>query len=165
MTESGTLLISKGEFFQIPERLKEKVKIIADELWIHRSLLGQFEEKETTSDWYPTGDRICWVDDHSFRFAGRKTDVVNVAGYQVNLEEIAEKIRSLEGVYNCRVFARANSLTGHIICCDLEVTENLKEEIQIKKALSGQLPKYKIPRIIRFVDKIIPNQRGKINVL
>jgi len=60
-TEAGTLFAAKGDCFQIPEAIKDKLKVVDDELLIHKSLLGSSESFKFTDDYYHSGDLIEWA--------------------------------------------------------------------------------------------------------
>lgn len=162
-TEAGTLFVSDHSGFSIPKHLASKIREENGALFIHRSLLGQSTVLNQYGDWYPTGDRIKWIDDNRFCIDGRNSDVVNVGGYQVNMEEVRKVILQMDGIQNCSVYARANSLTGNLICCDL-VTHNPNLNVsEIKKKLAAELLHYQLPRIINIVDQVKMTRSGKLS--
>lgn len=164
-TEAGSLFAAKGDCFQIPETIKEKFKVVDDELLIHKSLLGSSESFRFTDDYYHSGDLIEWVDEANglFRFKSRKNELINVGGYKVNPGEVEVAIMGIEGIKQAMVYGKANSILGNVLCADV-VLENDVEltELEIKKILSAQLQDFKVPRRIKFVEEISLTRTGKM---
>ena len=164
-TEAGSLFAAKGDCFQIPETIKDKFKVVDDELLIHKSLLGSSESFMFTEDYYHSGDLIEWVDEANglFRFKSRKNELINVGGYKVNPGEVEVAIMGIEGIKQAMVYGKANSILGNVLCADI-VLENDVEltELEIKKILSAQLQDFKVPRRIKFVEEISLTRTGKM---
>ncbi len=164
-TEAGSLFAAKGDCFQIPEAIKDKFKVVDDELLIHKSLLGSSDSFKFTDDYYHSGDLIEWVDEAQglFRFKSRKNELINVGGYKVNPGEVEVAIQDIEGVRQAMVYGKANSILGNVLCADvlLEAESDLTE-LDIKKALGAQLQDFKVPRRIKFVDEISLTRTGKM---
>lgn len=164
-TEAGSLFAAKGDCFQIPEAIKDKFKVVDDELLIHKSLLGSSDSFKFTDDYYHSGDLIEWVDEAQglFRFKSRKNELINVGGYKVNPGEVEVAIQDIEGVRQAMVYGKANSILGYVLCADvlLEAESDLTE-LDIKKALGAQLQDFKVPRRIKFVDEISLTRTGKM---
>ena len=80
-TEAGSLFYAKGEYFIIPTSIKEKVKIIDNEILLHKSLLGKSENLLLDDEFYYTGDLIEWhnQEDGLFRFESRKNELTHIA--------------------------------------------------------------------------------------
>lgn len=163
-TEAGSLFSAKGDCFQIPEYIKDKIKVSDNELLIHKSLLGSSETFKFTDDYYHSGDLVEWVDEDNgiFRFKSRKNELINVGGYKVNPFEVEEAILDINGVRQVMVYGKANSILGNVLCADIVLGSNVElTELDIKKALGSRLQDFKIPRRIRFVDEILLTRTGK----
>jgi len=164
-TEGGSLLASSGEFFKIPESMTDKIKICDDELLIHKELLGQSESFSLDGDFYKTGDMIEWIDSEKklFKFLSRKTNLINVGGYKVNIEEIEDYIRQLPQIADTVVYGRKNSILGNILCADIKLhTSDSLSIADVRNFLSEHLQQFKIPRKIEFTDSITSTRSGKI---
>lgn len=164
-TEAGSLFAAKDDCFQIPEAIRDKFKVVDDELLIHRSLLGSSESFKFTDDFYHSGDLIEWVDKEAglFRFKSRKNELINVGGYKVNPGEVENAIMAMEGVRQALVYGKANSILGNVLCADVQLEEGCTlTELDIKKALAEQLQDFKIPRRIKFVAEMTMTRTGKI---
>lgn len=164
-TEAGSLFSTKGENFQIPSSIIDKIKVVDGELLVHESLLGKSESFNFSNDFYNTGDLVEWVNSEKglFRFISRKNELINVGGYKVNPLEVESIILQINGVLQVVVFGKQNSVLGNILCAEviLQESSNLSE-FEIRNFLSGKLQDFKIPRKIKFVDKITITRTGKI---
>ncbi|GCD78812.1 AMP-binding protein [Schleiferia thermophila] len=163
-TEFGTILITHdGENFSIPEKYKNKIKIVDNEIVVHRSLLGMVDLD--VEEWYYTGDRVEIIqhDPLNFKIMGRTSDFVNVGGYKVNLLEVEEVLRNIDVIKNAKVYSKQNSIIGNIICADVILLKDKKcTESEIRKILKDHLQEYKIPRVIRMVEKLDVTRSGKL---
>lgn len=164
-TEAGSLFAAKGDCFQIPEAIKDKFKVVDDELLIHKSLLGSSESFKFTEDYYNSGDLIEWVDEAQglFRVKSRKNELINVGGYKVNPGEVEVAIQDIEGVRQAMVYGKANSILGNVLCADVVLEPGFDlTELDIKKVLGSQLQDFKVPRRIKFVEEISLTRTGKM---
>jgi acyl-coenzyme A synthetase/AMP-(fatty) acid ligase len=161
-TEAGTLFAANGNSFSIKPAMQPFVKIQDNELLIHKSLMGKSEFSNNV--WYNTGDIIKIVSENplQFQFVSRKNEMINVGGYKVNPDEVEETMREIEGIKDVRVFAKSNSVLGNIICCEVVKTSDKIDEVSIRSFLQSKLQEFKIPRIIKFTDKISTTRTGKI---
>ncbi|MET3018004.1 ANL family adenylate-forming protein [Flavobacterium hydatis] len=165
-TEAGALLSSEDDFFYIPERLKSKIVVIENVLYIHESLLGQMPNRLIENGWYCSGDVIEWKSDsdYYFKLIGKSNEMINVGGYKVNPHEVESELRSIDGIDNVFVFGKANSVIGNLICAEIVLEKGAEiEETKIKDILRMKLQQFKIPRRIFFVDKLNLNRTGKIS--
>lgn len=164
-TEAGSLFAAKGDCFQIPKAIKDKFKVVDDELLIHKSLLGSSDSFKFTDDYYHSGDLIEWVDEAQglFRFKSRKNELINVGGYKVNPGEVEVAIQDIEGVRQAMVYGKANSILGNVLCADVVLEPGFElTELDIKKVLGAQLQDFKVPRRIKFVEEISLTRTGKM---
>jgi acyl-coenzyme A synthetase/AMP-(fatty) acid ligase len=161
-TEAGTLLASDGNDFSIKPEFKGLIKIFQKELVIHKSLMGNSDA--VTDEWYHTGDMVEIVSQNPlrFHFIFRKNEMINVGGYKVNPHEIEGVIREIEGVSDVRIFSKSNSVLGNIICGEIVKYDVNLDESSIRTQLQTKLQEFKIPRLIKFVEKISTTRTGKI---
>jgi len=161
-TEAGTLFASQNDIFTVRQEYESLIHIENNELLIHSSLMGRTETK--IDEWYNTGDVIEIVSQKpfKFRFVNRKSEMINVGGYKVNPLEVEEAILTLTGIKNVRVYSKSNSVLGNIICCDVVASSNKLTESSIRKFLQSKIQEFKIPRIIRFVEKLSTTRTGKL---
>jgi len=167
-TETGPLFSSQNDEFFVQEKHIGFIKVVDDELYIHKDLFGKTSQLNLIDDFYATGDLIEWIDDEKrrFRFTSRKNELINVGGYKVNPYEVEDELTQHENIRNVRVYGKSNAVLGNIICCDIELHPNfeLKEE-DVRFFLNGKIQNFKIPRKISFVDKIELTRTGKKKIV
>ena len=179
-TEHGTLLTSEGDVFTIPESLQSAVKIEANTLRVHRSLLGEFADSALSRQpstlnsagsgllaldsrlFYDTGDRVEVISNEPlrFRFVGRERDWINIGGEKVNPSEIEAELLQCPGVTAARVFGRKSSVVGQLLAAEVVVRGEADEQA-IRDFLAGRLAKIKVPRFIAFVSELPMGRTGK----
>lgn len=164
-TEGGTLFNSNDDVFTIPESLRTKVCISDDsELVIHSTLLGKAEKLSLVDEWYFTGDIVEKVGENKIRFVSRKSEMVNIGGYKVHPSEVEDVLQKISGVHDAVVRVRQNRVTGNILVADI-ISDKSCEDEEIKRNIFRSLPSYlqhwKIPQIIKIVEKIEHTRTGK----
>lgn len=161
-TEAGTLFASDNDTFIIKPKYEHLIKVENNELLIHNSLMGMSDRYN--SEWYNTGDLIDIISENplKFKFLTRKSDMINVGGYKVNPLEVEDVILSLSGVRNVRVYSKSNSVLGNVICCEVVSDNNTLNESIIRKFLQSKIQEFKIPRVIKFVEKLSITRSGKV---
>lgn len=160
-TELGSLFVSDTVNFTVPISIAKKVKIEENELMIHKSLLSWHTDEE----WYKTGDLVEIINENPlrFRFQSRKNEIINVGGYKVNPNEIEDEIRKFPEILEVRVFGKYNSVLGNIICAEIVLFPNMSiEKKVIFERLKNNLQEYKIPRIVKVLEKIEVTRTGKL---
>lgn len=163
-TEAGSLFAAKGDAFQIPATIKNLIKVVDDELLIHKSLLGTSDSFHYDDDFYHSGDLIEWInqEDGLFKFKSRKNELINVGGYKVNPGEVENVILDIDGIKQAYVYGKANSILGNVLCADVVLQENtIVKELDIRQRLEKTLQSFKIPRRIKFVERIELTRTGK----
>lgn len=167
-TETGPLFSSQNDEFFVQEKHIGRIKVVDDELYIHKDLFGKTTQLNLVDDFYPTGDLIEWIDDEQrrFRFTSRKNELINVGGYKVNPYEVEDELNQHSKIRNVRVYGKANAVLGNIICCEIELHPDteLKEE-EVRFFLNGKIQNFKIPRKITFVEKIELTRTGKKKIV
>mgnify|MGYP000743737205 CR=1 FL=1 len=164
-TEAGSLFAAKGDCFQIPLAIRDKFKVVDDELLIHRSLLGRSDSFHLDGDFYHSGDLIEWVNraEGTFKFRSRKNELINVGGYKVNPGEVESAINSINGVRQSLVYGKPNSVLGNILCAEVQLGNDvILTELDIRRLLKDELQDFKIPRKIKFVDSFTLTRTGKL---
>lgn len=159
-TEVGSLFASDGELFKLPTK-SDLVKIEDGKLFVHKDVVGNSESIQFEGDWFNTGDLIEMVTDTHFKILGRDSNIVKVAGYNVNLESVEIKIQRLESIKMCKVYSEESSILGNILCCEIIPYGELNIR-EVKSKFKEILEKYEIPSKIRFVNEINISENGKI---
>lgn len=164
-TEAGSLFAAKGDCFLLPADIRDKFRVVDDELLIHKSLLGQSDSFAYDGDFYHSGDLIEWVNEAEglFRFKSRKNELINVGGYKVNPGEVEEAINAIDGVQQSLVYGRANSVLGNIVVAEVVLVEGAElTGMDIRRALADKLQDFKIPRKVQIVENLSMTRTGKL---
>ena len=164
-TEAGSLFAAKGEYFQLSIDLCDRVKVVDDELLLHKSLLGKSDDFSFSDGYYHTGDIIEWInqEERLFKFKSRKNELINVGGYKVNPGEVENVILRMNGIQQALVYGQTNSVLGNILCAEIKIEPNVNlTELEIRQYLSGMLQDFKIPRKIKFVESFSMTRSGKL---
>ena len=121
--------------------------------------------KERGTRLYRTGDRVRLGQDGHLEFLGRNDGQVKVRGYRVEPEEVAERMRELDGVWDAVVVAQPVvgdttriQLIGYCVAQD----DTLDEET-LRPALQDCLPDYMVPARIIMLDKMPLTGNGKLD--
>jgi acyl-coenzyme A synthetase/AMP-(fatty) acid ligase len=149
-TEAGTLFYAHKDTFMIPKNIAGKIKIENEKLFIH-------------SEWYDTGDvvEIITKNPLSFRFVSRSNEMINIGGNKVNPSEVEKELLYIDGIKNALVYAKENSVLGNMLYAEIETFFPV-DVIEIRKQLEKNLQNYKVPRIIKVVEKIELTRSGKL---
>jgi len=162
-TEAGSLFASDSDIFEIKKELQGFIKIIENEICIHKSLVGKSEISFIEDEWYNTGDKVEIISENpmKFRIIGRKNEMINVGGYKVNPVEVEEAINSHPHVVVSKVYSKKNSVSGSILIADVQTTKDVEEK-ELRKFLSERLQNFKIPRIFNFNEEMTLTRTGKL---
>ena len=114
-----------------------------------------------------TGDMI-ELRGERYHFAGRRGGIINIGGLKVHPEEVEAVINGHESVRMSRARSRKSPITGAIVVADIVLAdsadtgrqETIRTEIlgRCKSALAA----YKVPAVIRFVERLDVNAAGKL---
>ncbi len=109
--------------------------------------------------YFRTADRARPVGAGRFELLGRSDGVVKVGGKRVDLVEIEQKLRTVPGVHDAVVLARAveTSRGQHIVA----VVESSCTPIEVLRAVRALLPPSAWPRALQCVDRIPITSAGK----
>jgi acyl-CoA synthetase (AMP-forming)/AMP-acid ligase II len=130
-------------------------------------MLGYFKDPVETSNVlkngkYYTGDLATIDEDGYIYIVGRKKHFIKSAGYRISPNEIESKILELPEINECVVFGVPEDLMGEAIVAIVE-----SRNVGIRdKILShcNSLPSYKIPQIVKVVEKIPLNASCKKDI-
>jgi len=114
-----------------------------------------------------TGDMV-ELRGNRYHFVGRRGGIINIGGLKVHPEEIEAVINRRDEVRMARVRARKSPITGAIVVADVVLTDACEpaqaEEIR-KKIIAdcrASLAPYKVPAMIKFVDRLDITAAGKL---
>ncbi|MBQ8094273.1 MAG: amino acid adenylation domain-containing protein [Clostridia bacterium] len=111
---------------------------------------------------YCTGDYMAFDDNGDYLFHGRKDRMIKLRGYRVELGEIENTVRMMEGINEAACVA-INVNGGDKLCC-YYTGEKTDSQI-IKQHAASRLPDYMIPDYMVWIDALPRNERNKVNYL
>jgi acyl-coenzyme A synthetase/AMP-(fatty) acid ligase len=116
--------------------------------------------------WVDTTDMVEQRGDR-FHFVGRTGGIINVGGLKINPEEVEAVINRHPGVRMSRVSGRKNPITGAIVIADVVLTDAANDNATFKDAILAacreKLPAFKVPAMLRFVEKLELTAGGKLS--
>ena len=114
-----------------------------------------------------TGDMVELRGDR-YHFVGRRGGIINIGGLKVHPEEIETTINRHVAVRMSRARARKSPITGSIVVADIVLAEGTptdRQEAIRNEILAGckaMLAAYKVPAVIRFVERLDVTAAGKL---
>lgn len=113
--------------------------------------------------WVDTTDMIEQRGDRCY-FAGRTGGIINVGGLKINPEEVEAVINRHPDVRASRVSGRRNPITGAIVVADVvAANDNATLKDEILALCRETLPAFKVPAMLRFVEKLELTAGGKLS--
>jgi acyl-coenzyme A synthetase/AMP-(fatty) acid ligase len=114
-----------------------------------------------------TGDMVELYGDR-YRFVGRRGGIINIGGLKVHPEEIEAVINRHESVRMSRALSRRSPITGAIVVADVVLADcantSCHEKIrgEILSRCKDSLAAYKVPAVIRFIERLDVTPAGKL---
>ena len=133
---------------------------------------GYYNDPEGTAEvlkngWLRTGD-LATVDDDGFIYIiGRSKNIIKSGGYRISPTEIENVILSLERFVGCAVFGVPDEIMGEAVVAVIQ-TPDVSDQQDLRRELMAycnkQLPSYKVPKKIFFVDEFPLNASNKVDL-
>ncbi|MBT1513050.1 fatty acid--CoA ligase family protein [Bradyrhizobium sp. SRL28] len=114
-----------------------------------------------------TGDMV-ELRGERYHFVGRRGGIINIGGLKVHPEEIEAVINGHESVRMSRARSRKSPITGAIVVADIVLADGADAGRQetIRTEILGRckdsLAAYKVPAVIRFVERLDVTAAGKL---
>lgn len=106
---------------------------------------------------YKSGDLGKWTKDGEILFLGRRDEQVKIRGLRIELREIEECIKNIDGVKEIAVLVDKSNI------CVFYTSDNQIDNSLIRSYLSDYLPNYMVPSRYIKVDKMPVNINGKLD--
>ncbi|MDT9685874.1 class I adenylate-forming enzyme family protein [Streptomyces sp. TRM76323] len=123
---------------------------------------GVFEERVDDEGYYHTGDQGRLLDG-TLHLTGRTSRLVNVGGRKIDPIEIAEVLRAASGVLDAVAFEAENQHGEPALAAVVAVEPGVTAQT-LRTHCAATLPSFKVPGILRLVDRIPANSIGKPSV-
>lgn len=123
---------------------------------------GVFEERVDADGHYRTGDQGHLLDG-ALHLTGRTSRLVNVGGRKIDPIEIADVLRAASGVLDAVAFEAENQHGEPTLAAVVAVEPGVTAQ-SLRTHCAATLPAFKVPGILRLVDRIPANSIGKPSV-
>ena len=117
-----------------------------------------------TNHWLRTGDMAVWDEENYIYIVDRKKDIIISGGENISSIEVEKAIFAHPAVLECAVVSAPDPQWGEIpiAIIVLKPGQQLSEE-QLLLSLKPRIAKYKMPRLVKFVEGPLPKTgTGKI---
>lgn len=106
-------------------------------------------------------DDLVELRDGEVVLTGRASDLINTAGKKVNPREIEAVILELDGVRQVKVYGEPAGARGEVVAAAVVATSDITREA-IREFCRSRLSSHKIPRIVKLIESIPVDERGKV---
>ena len=117
--------------------------------------------KDSGINCFRTGD-LGFIHDNKLYFSGRKDNQIKYMGYRIELNDIEENIKQIDGVIDCAVIAKLDSF-NKVKMIKAFVVLNDITLVDVKNKLKTVLPNYMIPKVMIALDALPINNNGKVD--
>lgn len=108
-----------------------------------------------------TDDLVEIRDDGEVVLTGRASDLINTAGRKVNPREVEQVILQIDGVRQVKVYGEPAGARGEVVAAAIVGNPDLTRE-QIREYCRTRLSLHKVPRIVKLIEAIPVDERGKV---
>ncbi|MCH9808008.1 MAG: malonyl-CoA synthase [Alphaproteobacteria bacterium] len=113
--------------------------------------------------YFITGDLGLIDDEGYFRIVGREKDLIITGGFNVYPAEVEGAIDEIEGVAECAVIGVPHPDFGEGVTAVVVRSGGDRPcANDLRRALDGELAKFKVPKEYHFLDELPRNKMGKI---
>ena len=134
---------------------------------VFRGYWGQPERRPedfTADGWFRTGDVGSWDPDGALAIVGRAKDVVITGGYNVYPREVEQVLEAIDGVAEAAVVGLPHPDLGEAVVAAVVAAPGATlTESGVIARVRGRLAGYKVPRQVRFVERLPRNAMGKVD--
>jgi len=131
-------------------------------------MLGYWKDPESTNQviingWLHTGDLAHMDSDGFIYIDGRSSDMIKSGANRISPKEIEEVIAELHNVQEVAVIGVPDDILGEVIkAVIVKRPGEYLESREVQAYCKSNLPDYKVPKIIEFLDEVPKTASGKI---
>jgi long-chain acyl-CoA synthetase len=108
-----------------------------------------------------TTDDLVEVREGEIALTGRASDQINTAGKKVNPREVEAVILQIDGVREAKVYGEPAGARGEVVAAAIVAMPGITREL-IREFCRARLSLHKVPRIVKLIDEMPVDERGKI---
>ena len=112
--------------------------------------------------WLDTGDAGTLTADGTLSVHGRRSEMIITGGENVWPDAVERVLMSDSRVSHCAVFGRSDDTWGQAVCAIVVNTAPINDE-ELRDLVSAELPRFCVPKHIKFVDAIPQTPGGKVD--
>jgi long-chain acyl-CoA synthetase len=110
---------------------------------------------------FVTDDLVEVRDNGEIALIGRASDWINTAGKKVNPREVEQVILQIGGVRQVKVYGEPAGSRGEVVAAAVVASDDVTREI-VREFCHARLSSHKVPRIVKLIDAIPVDERGKV---
>ena len=141
---------------------------LTSEKFINNPFQNQEEKSQNkNSKLYKTGDLVRWLLDGNIEYIGRNDFQVKIRGYRVELGEIENKLLNYPDVKQAVVLVKEHKIDQDINNKNLlayYTADKKLDETKMLDYLATQLPRYMLPHMFIYVNKLPVMASGKLDI-
>jgi len=99
--------------------------------------------------------------DGEVALTGRASELINTAGRKVNPREVEQVILQIDGVRQAKVYGAPAGARGDVVAAAVVGSPDVTRD-QIREFCRARLSPHKVPRIVKLIDAIPVDDRGKV---
>jgi acyl-CoA synthetase (AMP-forming)/AMP-acid ligase II len=92
---------------------------------------------------------------------GRASELINIAGRKVNPREVEQVLIQIDGVQQARAYGEPAGARGEVVAAAIVARPDVTRD-QVREFCRARLSPHKVPRIIKLIDSIPVDDRGKV---
>ena len=124
-------------------------------------LSGDDENTRFDAGRYRSDDLALRNESGEVELVGRAGDLINTAGKKVNPREIEAVILECHGVREAKVYGEPAGARGEVVAVAI-VADAGVTSAAIRAHCAARLSSWKVPRIVKLIDKMPLDERGKL---
>jgi len=127
--------------------------------------LGYLHDARTFEPFEPglfvADDLVEFRDDGEVALIGRASELINTAGRKVNPREVEQVLLQMDGVRQAKAYGEPAGARGDVVAVAVVAEAGVTRE-QLREFCRARLAPHKVPRIIKLIDSIPVDERGKV---
>ena len=92
---------------------------------------------------------------------GRASELINIAGRKVNPREVEQVLLQIDGVQQAKAYGEPAGARGEVVAAAIVARPDVTRD-QVREFCRARLAPHKVPRIIKLIDAIPLDDRGKV---
>jgi long-chain acyl-CoA synthetase len=100
-------------------------------------------------------------DDGEIALTGRASELINIAGRKVKPRKVEQALLQIDGVHQAKAYGEPAGARGEVVAAAIVAKPGVTRD-QVREFCRARLAAHKVPRIIKLIDAIPLDDRGKV---